>query len=270
MNISNNYNQNINMYKMNIPKTNNTNPNVNKNDEKSDTNKINNNLYIGKVGKGQDSRIKNLMKQKESIQERIEKLKQQKIEAKNPEDIIKQQKEKIEELQAQIQQIDNDIAQSKIEEQEKKEKEKPTENTQNTEEETLEDSIFSLDKNLSNIKQQNSVKTELQGRANILKIEIKLDASRKSSVGDKIEELAGLDAKILSLDKKVIDNLQKINDNTSQSNVKNNEDKNDKDIKEDTKTAGESTYQEKLVSKYTDNNKVIEKDDNTKIVDLEI
>jgi hypothetical protein len=104
-------------------------------------------------------------------------------------------------------------------------------------------SIISADMSMGQVKVQSQVKTDLEGRAGVLKAEINLDAGRGGNTEAKEEELADIEEKVNSVTSSQMSALSDINKNMGEaakadSEAEKTEDK--KQQKEDDTTETES------------------------------
>lgn len=246
-----------------------TNPNTVKKNKEED-NKTSNNMQINNPvsGNSVQDRIKNLSKQKESIQEIITKLKEEKIDPTldptTKEQMLKERKARIKDLQEQIKQIDENIKQVM---KEKEEEEKP--DTKKAEEQTQEEQMTDIATNLDKAKTQLSIKNQMENRTSILKMEIKLDKSRASASGLEFEpslkqkEVNKLNEKINSLDKSIGKELESSNKKIVKSNKEDNEEGNGI-----SKNESQNDYNKTLIDKYEDNSKALKEEKEQNKVNL--
>ncbi|GAU78235.1 FlxA-like family protein [Fusibacter sp. 3D3] len=223
-------------------------------------------IYSPAQSKGQDSQIKAIQNQIKSVQEQIQKLSENKtLDIKEKAAKLKTLQENLQELNRQLVEKQAEIA--KNQNQNQNQTHKSTETTQNSTENTLEldtmKNVAAADQALSMTKTLNAVKNEMSGRAQILKIEIKIDRGRGDSTKLKEDQLSGLEKKINSSNSEVSESIGNVNHilkkstETRQSNDAVEEDDatlnlNDEDQMrktEDQKDAIHSKKQEKLSKK---------------------
>ena len=207
----------------------------------------NNNNNYTLNSNGSDSAIKLLEKQKQDLQEKIQKINDGKDEPK-----VKQ--DKIKEIQTQIQEIESQIQMIRTEKMREKQKiEKEDENAQteqvgnitsNIDGDTLSlsnmTSLLSSSNSYSQLKTISGIKTNMNGTARVLKIEIKIDEARGVDTTDKKNALREIEKNARGLDKKIGEENNKI-----QKNVKKDIDEKDK-AKDDDNQEKDEKDQEQL------------------------
>lgn len=155
--------------------------------------------------------IKLLEKQKMQLQEQIQKTSESKLDDRTKQDRIKQ-------LQDQIQQIDMEIQQKRNEKINQSQNQNTTQQAEisRVNGTAYEDSsnlggmshLIQASASYSQAKIMNSTKNDLNGKSNILKMEIKLDEERSGDAKAKRAELQKTEARKQMLDKKVEETLQ--------------------------------------------------------------
>lgn len=191
--------------------------------------------------------INQLQKQKEQLQDQIQKLKESKIDEKT-------KMEKVKELQAQIQLVDAEIQRLKNEKLDaSKSKENEKVNQSSVTPVDGKDSISGMSQllqaNTSFSKAQvlNKVKNDINGRTDVLKIEVKLDSARGGSTSKKIEEIQKNEAKINKLYKKSGEALKETKDKideVSQNSMKDDVGKSDEDKKSSEESNPRNKYKQ--------------------------
>ena len=212
------------------------------------SNKQNNNI---------NSPVKDLMKQKEELQNQIKQLQQRYVEDNLNKDNSGIKEEggsnsnlnQIKELQKQIEEVDKEISKMKSEKLNSKDNKdkKDKDNVKDEKEQSIEEKLVKFSGNLNNINVQTSVKRRLEDSANILETEIKLDKSRGVNTSRKEKELSNMKENIKNIGNNISEGLKGINNNKT---VK--PDKNEADTKE-----------------HTDENKSYDKDVKGEFIDTE-
>lgn len=187
-------------------------------------NSVNNNYYSPAQSNDSNNLIKTLEKQKSQLTEQITSINQSKADAKT-------KKERISEIEQQIQQIDAQIQQIKMEEIKKK-SEINTKDTQlndasaqNGQNLSPINGLVEADKALSQAETVKSVKDNLVGQSNVLRMEIKLDAGRAGGeTAGKTLKLAKVNERLGSIDISYAEKLKKaINAAKNHSDEKNDD-----------------------------------------------
>jgi hypothetical protein len=173
-----------------------------------------NNKGINKSIRMQDSILKNIQKQINKLQGKINEIKV------NDKLTYEQKTEKIKAGQEQMSLLRQQYTQRQLEvrkqQREKAEKLAQKNNkTEKTEQEQQLDTILSADSALRSIKTNSSVRVELQGEKRVLDNEIKTDAGRGLDVSEKIEEAAELSSRLQKINENMADADKKVKNKVS-------------------------------------------------------
>lgn len=251
MNISTNYSQNFSLAKLNLNSAKNM---QNQQQQQVNKNQNSNIMYIGKQGvqSKQDNRIEELTKRKEELQNRINEIQAgQRLQSNDNISDPQAVKEKIEELQESIKEIENSINTIKQEKKEEKEAKNSSKNAEKTDEEN----IIASSKSLDRIKQAHCQQVSMEGQANILKSEIKMDKMRKVDTSLKQKELSNINSGIEKLNNTISKEMKKVNNKN-----------NSKDSNSVSNSNEEMDYSEKLIQKYSENTNMFKQENNIPII----
>lgn len=204
---------------------------------------------------GENNAIKLLEKQKMQMQEQI-----QKVRASKMDDKTKQ--EKIKSIQDQIEQIDMEIQQKRSEMLNQNKNTNQENKSKQSNADAKEDSINSegmsqlvqASTTYSQAKITHRIKNSLNGKSNVLKIEIQLDGGRGGDPKRKISDLHDTEARIQMLDKKESETLR-----TTRKHVKeaSRTESKTKDINNNVKNE-ETTHTEKTsINDYVSNQSIL-------------
>ena len=153
------------------------------------------NIQTGGLQRPMDAVSKRIQKQIADVQKQLQEL------SENKEMSMEEKMKKRQELQQQITDLNTQLKQHQMEQ--RKEKQKPKDSSMDSKNEVSKEkkqttglsqasmkAMISADSAIFQAKVQGNVVTRMEGRANVLEIEIKLGASRGSNVEAKKEELA--------------------------------------------------------------------------------
>lgn len=152
--------------------------------------------YAGVAGKPQDAYSKGIQSQIANVQKQLQSLSSR--EGMSPEEKMKKRQE----LQRQINDLNNQLRQHEIEQRKERQKQK-------TEGGSME-AMISADAAMNQAQVQNSVATDIEGSARILKSEIRQDAARGGDTSDKQEALAELEERAANATAAQMDILESV------------------------------------------------------------
>lgn len=193
--------------------------------------KTNNNL--SNINSPMDKQIKMLEQQRTRLQERIQKIKEGDSSKKIKEELIKPLNEQIEQIKVQIQQKRLE----KIKPQKKANKKKANaDNEVNRKDKgnikidnTL--NLIKSDTDYSQLKNLRGVSENLSGRANILRIEAKLDGSRGNSSSEKLVKANKFETRIGNIEKEILNKSKDIQKTLNTEDEKHQYNKSEEDEK---------------------------------------
>lgn len=152
--------------------------------------------YAGVAGKPQDAYSKGIQSQIANVQKQLQSLSSRG--GMSPEEKMKKRQE----LQRQINDLNNQLRQHEIEQRKERQKQK-------TEGGSME-AMISADAAMNQAQVQNSVATDMEGNARILKSEIRQDAARGTDTSDKQEALAELEERAANATAAQMDILESV------------------------------------------------------------
>ncbi|SKC79340.1 coiled-coil domain-containing protein [Maledivibacter halophilus] len=178
--------------------------------EKSNDNKS---IKVNGALFSQNKMIQAFENQKGRLQEQIEKIKESESDPKIKQERISELKKQIEEIDVQIQQTKLESMTKKKEDLKKAAKNKESkldennskdENNNNGIDSSKFQSLTEIDTTYSEMKNLSKVRTDLKGKARVAASEIALDASRGQDVSRKIKEFGKMDGRIKAVEKSIM------------------------------------------------------------------